>query len=251
MKNHVLRPLFVVLGIVALILAARAFSVPKDFGVHERGYMYGWYRKGNEEDWKKFKVKYQGKEYCRDCHPDRYDSINKTPHKNIQCENCHGPGGSAHTGAKSYEPGVCNQCHNGGGSHVKGEMLKNAKHAEEASTAWNYPTGPSRQACVRCHSGYGYVSFLENPTEQASWNNEKHTVTCAVCHDSHKTCGVGAEIAARCMEEGFDYLDAPVKRVAGLDVPIPCAPAAIEAVYPGVDSIVVAVERLLGLAPAA
>ena len=77
------------------------------------------------------------------------------------------------------------------------------------------------------------------------------TTRLAVCHDSHKTCGVGAEIAARCMEEGFDYLDAPVERVAALDVPIPCAPAAIEAVYPGAESIVAAAERLLGLARAA
>ncbi len=50
MKNHVFRPLFVVIGIVAIILAARLFLVPKDFGVQERGYMYGWHRKANEED---------------------------------------------------------------------------------------------------------------------------------------------------------------------------------------------------------
>ena len=71
MKNHVLRPLFAVIGIVILILLARMVLVPKDFGVHERGYMYGWHRRGNEEDWKKIKVKYQGKEYCKDCHPDK------------------------------------------------------------------------------------------------------------------------------------------------------------------------------------
>ena len=91
MKNHVLRPLFVVIGGVAIILLVRAVYVPADFGVQDRGYMYGWHRKGNEEDWKNFKVKYQGKEYCKDCHSDKYTSINKTPHRIIQCENCHGP----------------------------------------------------------------------------------------------------------------------------------------------------------------
>jgi pyruvate dehydrogenase E1 component beta subunit len=35
--------------------------------------------------------------------------------------------------------------------------------------------------------------------------------------------GVGAEIAARIMEHAFDYLDAPVARVAGKDVPMPYA----------------------------
>jgi hypothetical protein len=91
MKNHVYKPLFVVLGVVVLILAIRMVYVPKDFGVGDRGYMYGWHRHANEEDWKNFKVKYQGREYCKDCHSDKYTKIMNTPHKIIQCENCHGP----------------------------------------------------------------------------------------------------------------------------------------------------------------
>ena len=45
--------------------------------------MYGWHRLGNEEEWKNkiINVKYQGKEYCKDCHADKYESINKTPHQ--------------------------------------------------------------------------------------------------------------------------------------------------------------------------
>jgi pyruvate dehydrogenase E1 component beta subunit len=73
----------------------------------------------------------------------------------------------------------------------------------------------------------------------------RKTLRLVVTHDAHKTCGVGAEISARCMEEAFDYLDAPVQRVCGLDVPIPCAPAAIAAVYPGADDIVAAAKRTL------
>jgi hypothetical protein len=61
MKNHVFMPLIVVLGIVALILIARVFLVPKDFGVGERGYMYGWHRAGNQEEWKNFKVKFMAR----------------------------------------------------------------------------------------------------------------------------------------------------------------------------------------------
>ena len=70
MTMHVLRPLYVVLALAAIILIARIFVVPEDFGIHERGYMYGWYREGNVAEWKAFKVKYQGKETCRDCHAD-------------------------------------------------------------------------------------------------------------------------------------------------------------------------------------
>ena len=72
---HVLRPLYVVLALVAIILIARTFFVPKDFGIHERGYMYGWYREGNVAEWKAFRVKYQGKEYCRDCHGDQEKQV--------------------------------------------------------------------------------------------------------------------------------------------------------------------------------
>jgi hypothetical protein len=53
---HVLRPLYVVLALAGMILIARIFVVPEDFGIHEKGYMYGWYRKANEEEWKAFKV---------------------------------------------------------------------------------------------------------------------------------------------------------------------------------------------------
>ena len=60
----------------------------------------------------------------------------------------------------------------------------------------------------------------------------RKTMRLAVAHDAHRTLGFGAEIAARCMEEAFDYLDAPVERVACTDVPIPCTPSGIEAVYP-------------------
>jgi acetoin:2,6-dichlorophenolindophenol oxidoreductase subunit beta len=79
----------------------------------------------------------------------------------------------------------------------------------------------------------------------------RKTMRLAVAHDAHKTGGFGAEVAARCLEEGFDYLDAPVERVAALDVPIPCTPPGIAAVYPNADSVVAAVERLCGLAAGA
>ncbi len=35
--------------------------------------------------------------------------------------------------------------------------------------------------------------------------------------------GIGAELAALCMEQAFDYLDAPPTRVTGADVPMPYA----------------------------
>ena len=73
----------------------------------------------------------------------------------------------------------------------------------------------------------------------------RKTMRVAVAHDAHKTGGFGAELAARIMEEAFDHLDAPVERVASLDVPIPCTPGGIAEVYPSEGDVVAAVERLL------
>ena len=91
MKSHVWRPLYVVLAIVALVLVARKVLVPPDFGVGSRGYMYGWHRAGNEQQWKDVKVKYRTAQYCMNCHRDKYDEIRLSPHAAISCENCHGP----------------------------------------------------------------------------------------------------------------------------------------------------------------
>jgi pyruvate/2-oxoglutarate/acetoin dehydrogenase E1 component len=73
----------------------------------------------------------------------------------------------------------------------------------------------------------------------------RRTMRLVVAHDAHRTCGFGAELAARVMEEAFDSLDAPVERVASLDVPIPCTPDGIAAVYPSAEDVVAAVERLI------
>lgn len=45
-----------------------------------------------------------------------------------------------------------------------------------------------------------------------------------ITHDAYRTCGVAAEISQRMMEEAFDYLNAPIQRVTGLDVPVPSGP---------------------------
>ena len=50
--------------------------------------------------------------------------------------------------------------------------------------------------------------------------------------------GIGAEIAARVMERGFDYLDAPVMRVTGKDVPMPYAANLEKLALPSVNEIV-------------
>jgi pyruvate dehydrogenase E1 component beta subunit len=56
--------------------------------------------------------------------------------------------------------------------------------------------------------------------------------------------GVGAEIAARIMEHAFDYLDAPVTRVSGKDVPMPYAANLEKLALPSVAEVVEAAKAV-------
>jgi pyruvate dehydrogenase E1 component beta subunit len=54
-------------------------------------------------------------------------------------------------------------------------------------------------------------------------NSVKKTGRAVTVEEGWAQSGVGAEIATRIMENAFDYLDAPVARVTGKDVPMPYA----------------------------
>jgi len=72
----------------------------------------------------------------------------------------------------------------------------------------------------------------------------KKTNRVVVAEESHPFCGVAAEISMEIMERAFDYLDAPVKRVSGVDVPMPYAKNLEELAIPDVDQLVAAVREV-------
>jgi pyruvate dehydrogenase E1 component beta subunit len=72
----------------------------------------------------------------------------------------------------------------------------------------------------------------------------KKTNRVVVAEESHPFCGVGAEISAEINERAFDYLDAPVKRVSGVDVPMPYAKNLERLAIPDVEQIVAAVREV-------
>jgi pyruvate dehydrogenase E1 component beta subunit len=59
------------------------------------------------------------------------------------------------------------------------------------------------------------------------------------------TYGVGAEIAATIQEGAFDYLDAPVKRVSGVEVPLPYAKVLERAALPSDKHLTRAIRQTL------
>src|SRR2546425_252849 len=72
----------------------------------------------------------------------------------------------------------------------------------------------------------------------------KKTNRVVIAEESHPFCGVAGEISAQINEHAFDYLDAPVKRVSGADVPMPYAKNLEQMAIPDVAHIVAAVKEV-------
>jgi len=68
----------------------------------------------------------------------------------------------------------------------------------------------------------------------------KKTGRCVTVEEGWPQSGVGAEIAARIMDRAFDYLDAPVRRVTGRDVPMPYAANLEKLALPSVAEVIAA-----------
>jgi pyruvate dehydrogenase E1 component beta subunit len=79
----------------------------------------------------------------------------------------------------------------------------------------------------------------------------KRTGRCLMVEEGWLTYGVGAEVAAGLQERCFDYLDAPVARLGGAEVPMPYAKDLERAAIPSVDDIVREALRLVGKKAAA
>lgn len=149
MKNHVWRPLWVALGLVAGLLLLRLFLVPDDFGIHERGYMYGWYRAGNAEEWKQVPVKYRGSAGCQECHEENYKAVTASPHAEIPCENCHGPRGD------------------------------HPDHPEVLAI------DTARELCLRCHQRLPYPQSARGQLPAIEGEKHNSTRECVDCHNPH------------------------------------------------------------------
>jgi hypothetical protein len=149
MKNHVWKPLYIALILLAVALIARYFIVPADFGVQERGYMYGWHRLSNEAEWKRVQVKYQTAKVCIPCHKDKYLDIKDSPHGSISCENCHGP---------------------------------NLDHPKNPLTL---EINRSRSLCLRCHAKLPYNLSLRGSFKGINPETHYPQAECVMCHYPH------------------------------------------------------------------
>ncbi len=150
MSSHVYRPLYLVIVVIGLILLARFVVVPSDFGIYERGFMYGFHRRSNEKEWEAFKVKFRTRKYCKDCHPDKYENIMKSKHHIIQCENCHGP---------AFD------------------------HPENPP---KLEINKARSLCLRCHTKLPYPTSQRSKIKGINPENHNPEMQCVMCHNPHK-----------------------------------------------------------------
>lgn len=74
----------------------------------------------------------------------------------------------------------------------------------------------------------------------------KKTNRAIVLEEDWRSYGAGAEITARLQEEAFDYLDAPIRRIAQVEAPIPYAKNLEQAMLPTAEHLVKAARELLG-----
>lgn len=81
--------------------------------------------------------------------------------------------------------------------------------------------------------------------DEAIYTSVRKTNRVIVLHEDSITAGFGAEIAARITEHCFEYLDAPVKRVAAFDAPVPFAPNLEKMVLPDKKQLGDAIEEVL------
>ena len=149
MKNHVWRPLFVVIGVVIAILLFRAIYVPSDFGSQERGYTFGFHRLSNEQEWKDYPAKYKETEYCNECHDDKVAELHSSPHAMIPCENCHGPA---------------------------------LNHPDDPE---KLPIDRSRELCIRCHAKLVMPSSDRNDIPGIDPAEHNVGEMCSDCHNPH------------------------------------------------------------------
>jgi 2-oxoisovalerate dehydrogenase E1 component beta subunit len=80
--------------------------------------------------------------------------------------------------------------------------------------------------------------------KKAVLESAQKTSKVLVLHEDTRTGGFGGEIAATIAEEAFEHLDAPIKRIAAPDAPVPFSPPLEKAFIPQVEDVAAGLREL-------
>ncbi len=95
----------------------------------------------------------------------------------------------------------------------------------------------SRLAEEGIEAGILDLRTLKPLDAEAILSSARKTGKVLIVHSATGNTGVGAEVAALIAQEAFEWLDAPVQRLTGLDVPVPFSPTLEDAYRPSAEKI--------------
>lgn len=126
------------------------------------------------------------------------------------------------------------------------------KGSDVTIVTWGFLVQRSLEAAKKLEADGVSVEVIDLRTiipwdKETVFNSVKKTGKVLIAHEDNITGGFGAEISASIMENCFQYLDAPVVRVAAKDSPVPFAPVLENLVLPQESDITSALKKLSSL----
>lgn len=175
MPTHILRLLVLIAGFIILALAAAFYLTPDSF------YLYGHYRADSVGEIAADVPKFQGADYCQDCHEERYVEWSAGIHTVVKCEVCHGA-----VGEHPIEGGLpvvptdtvklCTLCHE--------EMP--ARPATQPQIVVSEHAGTEQ--CATCHNPHS--PRIGGPSSDQATDDSGPASQCTGCHGD---AGLGVE----------------------------------------------------------
>ena len=171
-------PLLII--VVALIVSARSFLIPEDFGE------YGHFRASALEEAVLREMKYAGRAACADCHDDLVEIKARGFHKNVACEVCHGPAAAHIEDDEAVElrvpreRGYCVLCHEYLPSRPTGfpQIVADTHNPRTPCFECHEPHDPkppeTPQNCSACHATIARTKLVSHHAN----------VDCIVCHET-------------------------------------------------------------------
>jgi len=166
--DQIKRLLIPVVAIIAGFIVMRNLLVPSDFG------KYGHYRASAIKEIISQEIKYSGHLICGDCHDDVAEERDKSYHKMVECEACHGPA-AAHTedpdGNQLAAPvgrGYCPLCHEYLPSRPTGfpQIVSESHNPMKACISCHDPHDPRPPSvpkeCEACHAEIARTKALSH-----------------------------------------------------------------------------------------
>lgn len=143
--------------LLAGLITARILLVPDSFG------KYGHYRADAVDEIETQKINYAGYKACLDCHDDIFEQKEKSNHRNVSCEVCHGPAAGHIEAPDEFTPtaprgrGYCPLCHGYNPSRPTGfpQIVTGLHNPGKACMTCHDPHNPvlphSPEECSACH----------------------------------------------------------------------------------------------------